>query len=122
MESIEMDMFPQDLHMHTTYSTGDDAVVPEQTVALIAAVKHARIVGISDHVECLVNGSFEAYAAEVRGAGLKVSIEVDGHPWVPQAAEREVDYRQEWWPSLDFKGINPTVPTGHQFHPGPLFS
>lgn len=47
-------MLQQDLHIHTTYSTTDSSVVPEQTVALVAAVKHAVIVGISDHFECLV--------------------------------------------------------------------
>jgi hypothetical protein len=36
-------MLQQDLHIHTTYSTSDNLVVPEQTVALVAAVKHAVI-------------------------------------------------------------------------------
>jgi hypothetical protein len=42
---------PQDLHIHSTWSDTDSAVVPEQTIALIAAVGHARIRGISDHFE-----------------------------------------------------------------------
>ena len=85
-------MLPQDLHIHTTYSANDNCVVPEQTVSLIAAVKHARIVGVSDHFESLLNGGFERYCAEVSGYGLKVGVEVDGHTWVQEASEHEVDY------------------------------
>jgi len=73
-------MLQQDLHIHTTYSTSDSAVVPEQTVALIAAVRHANIIGISDHFEYLMDGNFEGYEKEIRQAGLKVGVEVDGHP------------------------------------------
>ena len=71
-------MLQQDLHIHTTYSTGDSAVVPEQTVALVAAVRHARIIGISDHLDYLVNGEFEGYDKELRQFGFKVGVEVDG--------------------------------------------
>jgi hypothetical protein len=85
-------MMKQDLHIHTTYSTGDDAVVPEQTVALVAAVKHANLVGISDHFEYLIDGVFDSYAREIRAAGLKVGVEVDGHAWVIEATGCDVDY------------------------------
>jgi histidinol phosphatase-like PHP family hydrolase len=85
-------MLIQDLHIHTTYSTGDSSVVPEQTVALVAAVKHAELMGISDHFEYLLDGVFEGYAREVRLAGLKVGAEVDGHTWVNEAAGYDVDY------------------------------
>ena len=85
-------MLRQDLHIHTTYSTSDNSVVPEQTVALVAAVKHAGIVGISDHFECLINGSFDSYVREIRQVGLKVGVEVDGHPWVDDATDYDVDY------------------------------
>ena len=85
-------MLQQDLHIHTTYSTSDNAVVPEQTVALVAAVKHAIIVGISDHFEYLVNGDFEGYEKEIRQVGFKVGVEVDGHPWVAEAKNYDVDY------------------------------
>ena len=87
-----MTMVQQDLHIHTTFSTSDNSVVPEQTVSLVAAVKHAIIVGISDHFECLVNGSFEGYEKEIRQIGLKVGVEVDGHPWVDEATHYDVDY------------------------------
>lgn len=85
-------MLKQDLHIHTTYSTSDNSVVPEQTVALVAAVNHANIVGISDHFEYLINGEFEIYEKEIRKAGLKVGVEVDGHPWVDEATNYNVDY------------------------------
>ena len=85
-------MLKQDLHIHTTYSTNDTAVVAEQTVALIAAVKHAGIVGISDHFESLVDGCFEKYEKEIRQSGLKVGVEVDGHAWVAEAVNYNVDY------------------------------
>jgi histidinol phosphatase-like PHP family hydrolase len=85
-------MLSQDLHIHTTYSIADSAVAPEQTVALVAAVKHAGIVGISDHFDSLVDGRFEEYEKEVRQAGLRVGVEVDGHAWVADAADYTVDY------------------------------
>jgi len=90
--AVGLKMLQQDLHIHTTYSTSDSAVVPEQTVALVAAVQHAGIVGISDHFECLVNGGFEGYEKEIRQAGLKVGVEVDGNPWVDEAIKYDVDY------------------------------
>lgn len=85
-------MLPQDLHLHTTWSSGDGAIVPEQTVALIAALGHACTVGISDHFEH-IHDRFDAYAAEVRGAGLKLGTEVNGHEWVDAALDVACDYR-----------------------------
>ena len=85
-------MLQQDLHIHTTYSTTDNAVVPEQTIALVAAVRHARVVGISDHFDCLVDSQFDKYKLEVQRAGLKVGVEVDGHSWVAEATGYDVDY------------------------------
>jgi len=85
-------MLNQDLHIHTTYSANDNAVVPEQTIDLVAAVNHARVAGISDHFENLVNGMFERYAGDVRGAGLMLGVEVDGHAWISEAAGYPVDY------------------------------
>jgi hypothetical protein len=85
-------MLNQDLHIHTIYSKSDSAVVPEQTVSMIAEVKHARIVGISDHFDSLVNGNFKTYGKEVREAGFKVGAEVDGHAWVDEAMGFNLDY------------------------------
>ena len=98
----------------TTYSTSDNSVVPEQTVALVAAVKHAIIVGISDHFECLVNGDVEGYEKEIRQAGLKVGDEVDGHPWVNEATNYNVDYyifhcRERY---ADYRSIDKLLTTG----------
>jgi histidinol phosphatase-like PHP family hydrolase len=82
----------QDLHIHTTYSAGDSAIVPEQTVELVASLKHARVVGISDHFEYLLDGIFDTYTKETREAGLKVGTEVDGHRWATEAAGYDFDY------------------------------
>jgi hypothetical protein len=38
-------MLKKNLHIHTTFSTSDNAIVPEQTAALLAAVQHAGIMG-----------------------------------------------------------------------------
>jgi histidinol phosphatase-like PHP family hydrolase len=107
-------MLQQDLHIHTTYSTGDDSIVREQTVALVAAVKHAIIVGISDHFEYLVNGNFEDYQKEIRQFGLKVGVEVDGHAWVDEATNYDVDYyilhcRDQ---NADYRSVDKLLATG----------
>jgi histidinol phosphatase-like PHP family hydrolase len=86
-------MLPQDLHIHSTWSNGDASVVSEQTIGLIAELRHARIVGISDHFELVGEDFFEEYAREVRAAGLKVGMEIDGHPWVTAARGADADYR-----------------------------
>lgn len=107
-------MLTQDLHIHTTYSSGDSAVVPEQTVELVAAVRHARIVGISDHFDYLVDGVFDRYARDLRAQGLKVGTEVDGHPWINEAAGVDVDYyivhcRDR---DADYRGLETLLATG----------
>jgi hypothetical protein len=86
-------MVPQDLHIHTTWSTGDGAIVPQQTIGLIARLPYARVAGISDHLELIGEDRFEDYRREVAGAGLKVGMEVNGHEWVRVATEATCDYR-----------------------------
>lgn len=81
----------QDLHIHTVWSDGDSSVVPQQTVALIAAVNHAEIIGISDHFEFICD-RFDAYEKEVRDAGLHCGTEVNGHEWVERALAVNADY------------------------------
>ena len=83
--------WPQDLHVHTTFSRNDGAVVPEQTVELVARIAHARTLGISDHLE-YVGEQFAEYAREVRGRGLKLGLEVNGAEWVAAALALPVDY------------------------------
>jgi hypothetical protein len=83
---------PQDLHLHTTFSGPQDpAVVPQQTPALIAAVRHARILGCSDHLDAVFD-RFDAYAEAVRGHGLRLGIEVPGADWVERALSLPVEY------------------------------
>jgi hypothetical protein len=86
-----MPSLPQDLHIHTTFSRHDRAVAPEQTVALVASIRHARIIGISDHLESLLE-DFSSYAGAVRAHGLLVGIEVNGADWVREAEEVDVQY------------------------------
>ena len=86
-------MVPQDLHIHSRYSTGDSSVVEQQTIALIAAVKHARSIGISDHFDYVCDEAvFHTYKNEIRSHGLKVGVEVDGSRWVERASVVDCDY------------------------------
>lgn len=82
---------PQDLHVHTTFSTADSAVVPEQTPERVAEIRHARVLGISDHLETLVD-CFDRYARKARSLDLRVGIEVNGAQWVSAAVELPVEY------------------------------
>ena len=107
-------MLQQDLHIHTTYSSSDPLIVPEQTIALVAAVKHAEVVGISDHFESLVDGKFEAYEQEIHRAGLRIGVEVDGHSWVSEAVGYPVEYyivhcRDN---TADYRGLEKLLGTG----------
>jgi histidinol phosphatase-like PHP family hydrolase len=82
---------PQDLHVHTTFSRHDGSVVPEQTVELVARIGHARVLGISDHLE-YVGDAFEEYARAVRAHHLKLGLEINGAEWVAAAQALPVDY------------------------------
>ena len=86
-----MNKLPQDLHIHTTFSRHDGAVAPEQTVQLVAAIAHARIVGISDHLESIVD-DFPTYAQAVRSHGFRVGTEVNGADWVGEAEAVQAQY------------------------------
>jgi histidinol phosphatase-like PHP family hydrolase len=85
------EQLPQDLHIHTTFSKGDGAVVPEQTVELVAWIGHARVIGISDHLEYVLD-HFPEYERTVRAHGLKLGAEVNGAEWVGQAEALPLDY------------------------------
>lgn len=78
--------------MHTVFSSGDGAIVPQQTLELIAAMKHAEIIGISDHLDYITGSVFEIYEKSVRSFGFKLGTEVDGHNWVNEALRYPVDY------------------------------
>lgn len=82
---------PQDLHIHTTFSAYDSSVEPQQTLELIAAVGHAQTIGISDHFDHFYM-DFEAYRQKVQHYGFKLGTEIDGDPWVDEAAALPFDY------------------------------
>jgi hypothetical protein len=86
------ELVPQDLHIHTTFSEGDSAVVPEQTVAYVAQLRYARVMGIADHLEFVTGARFERYRAAVRAHGLRLGVEVNGAQWVATALDTDVDY------------------------------
>lgn len=85
-------MLTQDLHIHTTWSRGDSAIVAEQSVELVARVEHAAVVGISDHLEYLGDGWMDEYVTAIRKAGLRVGTEVNGHVWLSPARDAPVEY------------------------------
>lgn len=104
---------PQDLHLHTTFSYSDDSVVPEQTLDLVASVRHASVMGCSDHLNDVVD-NFETYARAVRAHGLHIGTEVDGADWVIKAVGLPVEYyvyhcrdREE-----DYRGAATLLATG----------
>ena len=84
--------YPQDLHIHTTFSSEDSSVVPEQTPELVARVRHAEVVGISDHFEHFADAAYDEYVARIRSLGLRVGTEVDGAASVSFAASLAFDY------------------------------
>lgn len=83
---------PQDLHIHTTFSTIDSKVVPEQTIEMVDFAKHAEIVGISDHFEHFMPHRYHEYYKKVKSFNFLVGTEVNGHQSVPMAIEYEFDY------------------------------
>jgi len=89
--SVITTQVPQDLHIHTVFSSLDSAVVPEQTPELIAEVGHAKRIGISDHFEHF-NHRFEEYRSRLTRLGFFVGTEVDGSEYVQDAASLDFDY------------------------------
>jgi histidinol phosphatase-like PHP family hydrolase len=80
------------LHIHTIFSSGDSAIVPEQTVELVAEVAHARVLGISDHADFISDADFLLYSETVKAANLYLGVEVSGSHWIAKALEMDVDY------------------------------
>ncbi len=100
-------LYNQDLHIHTIFSTGDSVVSREQTVELIAKINHAKIIGISDHFEYIMNEYYDKYRQAVTSFGFKLGTEVDGHRWIDAALNYDFDYyiyhcRDN---SKDYKGL-----------------
>jgi hypothetical protein len=89
-----MNQFNQDLHIHSTFSKYDSAVVPEQTVDFIASLKHAKIIGISDHIESFDEDllMFNNYLEVLRSKNLYAGTEVDGFYSVEFAISVNTDY------------------------------
>lgn len=106
-------MLNQDLHIHTTWSDGDSAVVPEMSIELVAAVRHARTIGISDHFE-FIHNRFDAYSGAVRAAGLRVGTEVNGSLWAEASLEVDCDYRiyHCWDQPADYAALDRLLASG----------
>lgn len=104
----------QDLHIHTVYSTGDGAVVPQQTIELIAAINHAEIIGISDHFDYLTGPIYQSYSERVQNFGFKLGTEVDGYNWVNEALQYDFDYYiyHCYNSASDYKGAEKLLSSG----------
>ncbi len=107
-------LLQQDLHIHTTWSTGDSAVAMEQTVSFVAELHHAQVRGISDHFDYLTGNVFEAYRRELRSFGFLVGTEVNGYEWTREALAYPFDYyiyhcRDE---QKDYKGADHLLTSG----------
>lgn len=108
-------ILPQDLHIHTIFSSGDSAVVPEQTIEFIANLKHAKSIGISDHLECLIDdNTFDEYEKKVIKNNFHLGIEVNGHQWVNIAEKLNVEYYIYHCCNIDkdYAGIEILLSTG----------
>ncbi len=105
----------QDLHLHTTYSSSDGAIVDQQTLDLIARVKHADIIGISDHFECLYHdNSVLEYIEDVKNHGFRLGVEVNGAEWVDYVLEYDFEYfvYHCWNKDQDYKAIEKMILAG----------
>jgi histidinol phosphatase-like PHP family hydrolase len=114
MDKNTQTIFNQDLHIHTTYSTGDSSVTPQQTIEFVAQVRHARIIGISDHLEYLDDRVFGQYRERIHAQGLHLGAEVNGSRWVKRAIELGLEYYI--YPccdkEVDYKGVQILLESG----------
>jgi histidinol phosphatase-like PHP family hydrolase len=104
----------QDLHIHTVFSVGDNVVSEEQTMDLIYKIKHAKIIGISDHFEYIGLEKYEEYRKGVLEYNFKVGTEVGGKEFVKEAAMLDFDYYLYhcFDSNNDYKGIDTLLNTG----------
>ena len=86
-------MLPQDLHIHTVFSTGDSAVMPQQTPEFVASVNHAQVRGISDHIEYIDETIFPSYEKRLRSLGFHVGMEIVQYEDVEYSLELPLEYR-----------------------------
>ena len=107
-------MLNQDLHIHTVFSSEDSAVVEQQTLELIHYIRHAKVIGISDHFENFMPHRYNEYKNAVKSQGFKVGTEVNGSEYVRQAADFEFDYYVYhcWNKNADYEGIDVLLKTG----------
>jgi histidinol phosphatase-like PHP family hydrolase len=82
---------PQDLHIHTTFSVGDSAVVKEQTLEFIHHFRHADLIGISDHFDRLAD-NYEKYRYEVKKYGFRLGTEINYSDLVNDAINLDFEY------------------------------
>lgn len=103
----------QDLHIHTTFSHDDSSVVHEQTPALIDLVRHADIIGVSDHFEHF-HQQFELYERTLKQFRFHVGVEVDGSDYVMEAASLPFEYYIFHCRNLDseYRAVETLLSTG----------
>jgi histidinol phosphatase-like PHP family hydrolase len=85
-------LYKQDLHIHTVFSSIDSAVLPQQTIEMVAFAKHAEIVGISDHFEMFMPDGWEEYKRKVKKFDFRLGTEINGHQSVDQALNYNFEY------------------------------
>ncbi len=104
----------QDLHIHTIYSTGDSAIVEQQTVEFIASLRHAKTIGISDHFEYIQDELYEAYAKTVLSHDFKLGTEVAGGEYANEATKYPFEYYIYHCPDepLHYSGFERLLSTG----------
>lgn len=100
----------QDLHIHTIFSS--EECCPEQTLEMINEVRHADIIGISDHFEQIQD--VETYFTEVKRFHFHVGTEIDGTRMLEKAVEFPFEYffyhcRDH---ENDYNGIDKLLKTG----------
>lgn len=105
---------PQDLHIHTIYSSQDRSIVPQQTIRLIAEVNYAKVLGISDHLEAIYPLQINDYLAEIKHYGLHAGVEVNGGDWAEIATTVDVEYYLYhcFDKTEDYKGAAKLLTTG----------
>ena len=84
----------QDLHIHTKFSKYDSAVAQEQTIDFVAKIRHANVLGISDHLESFDENPnlFDQYLKKVKSLNMYAGTEVDGSYSVEFALSVSPDY------------------------------